>query len=511
MSVLDVVRAEKIARRRALAAPLRSWPRTYVRTLVAADAMVAAVAGVLALSVRFGDAPSHSAYVLASLLLPVPWLVVMAAARAYEQRYLGVGSEEFRRVVTGAVWLTAVVGTVSWATKAEVARGYVVIAIPVSCVLTLLSRYVARKWLHRLRSAGACMRRRRSSSATRTGRRAGAPVPAGDATTACGSSVPASREAGPDPSSSATSASRCSAPSPGRGRGAEHGARLRRRSGCPEMDGPALRRLAWDLEGTRTDLIVAPALIDVAGPAHRDPPRLRPPAPARRAARVQRDAPDRSRLPWTASWPASRSSSCSRVLLVIAAAVKATSPGPGPLPPGPGRARRVDVHDPQVPHDDGGRRGAAARPDRTSTQTATGCCSRSVDDPRRDRASGGGLRRYSLDELPQLFNVLAGSMSLVGPRPPLPTEVEQYGDDLHRRLLVKPGLTGLWQISGRADLSWDEAVRLDLRYVENWSLALDLLILWKTVAVVLRGSRCLLTAGRRGRRTSAERAVGPGS
>jgi lipopolysaccharide/colanic/teichoic acid biosynthesis glycosyltransferase len=108
------------------------------------------------------------------------------------------------------------------------------------------------------------------------------------------------------------------------------------------------------------------------------------------------------------------------------------------------------------------------------------------DDPRLTRV-GRVLRRYSLDELPQLLNVLAGSMSLVGPRPPLPTEVEQYHLDLHRRLLVKPGLTGLWQNSGRADLSWDEAVRLDLRYVENWSLTLDLLILWKTVAVVLRG------------------------
>jgi lipopolysaccharide/colanic/teichoic acid biosynthesis glycosyltransferase len=101
---------------------------------------------------------------------------------------------------------------------------------------------------------------------------------------------------------------------------------------------------------------------------------------------------------------------------------------------------------------------------------------------------GARLRKWSLDELPQLFNVLLGEMSLVGPRPPLPAETERYADHVRRRLVVRPGLTGLWQVSGRSDLSWDESVRLDLRYVENWSFALDLLILWKTVSVMFRGS-----------------------
>jgi lipopolysaccharide/colanic/teichoic acid biosynthesis glycosyltransferase len=109
------------------------------------------------------------------------------------------------------------------------------------------------------------------------------------------------------------------------------------------------------------------------------------------------------------------------------------------------------------------------------------------NDPRITRI-GRLLRRYSLDELPQLINVLNGSMSLVGPRPPLPVEVAQYEDHVHRRLLVKPGVTGLWQVSGRSDLSWEESVRLDLRYVENWSLSEDLLILWKTARAVTLGS-----------------------
>jgi exopolysaccharide biosynthesis polyprenyl glycosylphosphotransferase len=108
------------------------------------------------------------------------------------------------------------------------------------------------------------------------------------------------------------------------------------------------------------------------------------------------------------------------------------------------------------------------------------------NDP-RVTAVGGWLRKYSLDELPQLFNVLLGSMSLVGPRPPLPSEVACYARDAQRKLLVKPGLTGLWQISGRSDLSWEESLRLDLRYVENWTLALDGLILWKTIKAVISG------------------------
>ena len=107
-------------------------------------------------------------------------------------------------------------------------------------------------------------------------------------------------------------------------------------------------------------------------------------------------------------------------------------------------------------------------------------------DPRVTRV-GGLLRRYSLDELPQLFNVLGGRMSLVGPRPPLPEETKKYAPDARRRLLVKPGLTGLWQVSGRSDLTWAESIRLDLRYVEDWSLALDLLILWKTFRAVVAG------------------------
>lgn len=109
------------------------------------------------------------------------------------------------------------------------------------------------------------------------------------------------------------------------------------------------------------------------------------------------------------------------------------------------------------------------------------------EDPRITKP-GRWLRRYSIDELPQLVNVVRGDMSLVGPRPPLPDEVAEYGDDTARRLHVRPGMTGLWQVSGRSDLSWEEAVRLDLYYVDNWSMLQDVAILARTLGAVV-GSR----------------------
>src|SRR5207248_4625729 len=127
------------------------------------------------------------------------------------------------------------------------------------------------------------------------------------------------------------------------------------------------------------------------------------------------------------------------------------------------------------------------RPDLLASNDSDGVLFKLRRDP-RVTAVGAHLRRLSLDELPQLFNVFLGHMSLVGPRPALPDEAAVYAEHVRRRLVVKPGLTGLWQVKGRSDLSWEEMVRLDRRYVENWSFALDLQILWKTISVMVRGS-----------------------
>jgi exopolysaccharide biosynthesis polyprenyl glycosylphosphotransferase len=252
----------------------------------------------------------------------------------------------------------------------------------------------------------------------------------------------------------------------------------------PQLDGTALRRLAWELEKTSAALLLVPAVTEIVGPRvqirpvcglsvlHVERPELRG------VRRVIKGLFDRSAAAFGILLLAP-------LLLGIAVLVKVTTPGSVLF-----RQERV------------GHRGRTFRMFKFRTMVdgadqmldmlagendGNGVLFKKKADPRVTRV-GAVLRRSSLDELPQLLNVLAGTMSLVGPRPPLPSEVDRYGVDMHRRFLVKPGLTGLWQISGRSDLSWDESVRIDIRYVENWSLTFDLLILWRTLGAVMRGS-----------------------
>ena len=252
---------------------------------------------------------------------------------------------------------------------------------------------------------------------------------------------------------------------------------------CPEIDGARLRELAWDLEKTGTDLCVAPALLDVAGPRttirpvaglpvlHVDHPEL---VGAKRAVKGLFDKVSAA-LALALLAP---------LFVVIALAIRSTDPGPALF-----RQTRVGKD---------GRvftlykfrtmvMGAEKQKALLMAQNqADGALFKIRRDPRITRA-GALLRRWSLDELPQLLNVLRGDMSLVGPRPALPEEAASYGGQMRRRLVVKPGMTGLWQVSGRSDLPWEEAIRLDVRYVENWSFALDLQIIWKTGSAVLYG------------------------
>jgi exopolysaccharide biosynthesis polyprenyl glycosylphosphotransferase len=255
---------------------------------------------------------------------------------------------------------------------------------------------------------------------------------------------------------------------------------------CPEIDGAALRRLAWQLERDDIDLIVASTLVDVAGDRttirpvdglpmlHIEHPRLKG------SARVIKAAFDRvgALVLLTLSAP---------LLAVVAAFVRF---GPGGRGPAVFRQERVGKD---------GRpfvlfkfrtmvvNAETRLPALRDLNDTDGELFKMRRDPRVTPV-GRWLRRYSLDELPQLVNVLKGDMSLVGPRPPLSKEVAGYPADMRRRLVVKPGLTGLWQVSGRSDLSWEESIRLDLSYVENWSLAMDLAILVRTLSAVVRSS-----------------------
>ncbi|MQA86941.1 MAG: exopolysaccharide biosynthesis polyprenyl glycosylphosphotransferase [Streptosporangiales bacterium] len=466
-----------------------TWPRWYVRGALSLDFLVALAAGSAALFVRFGeiDQPSVLPYVFASLALPFLWVMAVALSRGYETRFLGLGSDEFRRVLNAGVSLTAAVAILAYAAKIDIARGYVVLALPLLTVGNLGARYGLRQGLHRLRARGLCMRRVvvvghegtvvELIQRLRRERYHGMHIVA-----ACLPRTVLDDDGGTvrhledvpvygDFSEVALVVEQVAA---------DAVAVL----ACPELDGVSLRRLAWQLEKSRTDLVVAPALMDVAGPRttirpvaglpllHVEHPEL---AGVRQLIKGLFDRVVAAAVLLVLS----------PLLAAIVVAVRLTSCGPAIFrQTRVGRdGREFTVYKFRTMYVDAERR----REELLVHNEHDGVLFKIRNDP-RVTPLGTRLRRYSLDELPQLVNVLLGQMSLVGPRPPLPCEVAKYGYDVRRRLVVRPGMTGLWQISGRADLSWEEAVRLDLRYVENWSLALDLLILWKTWRAVLRGA-----------------------
>lgn len=249
------------------------------------------------------------------------------------------------------------------------------------------------------------------------------------------------------------------------------------------LSGDALRRLSWALGRVKAQLVVVPDLVDVAGPRLRVRPasglsllEVEVEAPARRL--VGKAVMDRTvgSLALLAASPA---------IVGFALAVKLTSPGGAFF-----RQTRVGVDGSTFTmwklrsmYVDAEERRQAL----LASSDGNGTLFKMKNDPRVTPV-GRFIRRFSIDELPQLWNIVRGDMSLVGPRPPLEEEVETYADHVGRRLQVPPGLTGLWQVSGRSDLDWESAVTLDLRYVDNWSLAMDVAILWKTARAVVRGS-----------------------
>ena len=460
-----------------LAAPVPRprWERTYRTALVGVDGTCAALAGLLATLARYGTPDVSAAginYRYLWLFGFVLWPLTLLVAGAYDDRVFGVGPEEYRRVASSALNLFVGITLIVFAVKVPLGRTFVALGVPLTLVLTLVGRRLARDVLHRARDRG-------------WGRHKVLVVGASAEVRALHAVFERAGYAGLDVVGACVSGRGGGLAVPVVGRPSEAaelaltmGVDTVAVAGAGALGHEGLRRLGWALEGSGIDLLVAPALTDVAGPRltmrpvdgmpllHVDEPKLDGPKRALKAA-IDRTL---AALAVLTLLP---------VLVVVALVVKLSSPGPVLY-------RQVRV----------GRGGAhfnvwkfrtmvqgadARRPD---ANDAEGPLFKLRDDPRVTR-SGSVLRRWSLDELPQLFNVLTGDMSLVGPRPPLPSEVERYGDDVARRLLVKPGLTGLWQVSGRSDLSWEESIRLDLRYVENWSVSMDFAILARTVVAVL--------------------------
>ncbi|ROO82749.1 Undecaprenyl-phosphate galactose phosphotransferase WbaP/exopolysaccharide biosynthesis polyprenyl glycosylphosphotransferase [Actinocorallia herbida] len=467
----------------AVVAGAGNWVRKYTVLIIGCDVVCAAAAGALGFLVRFGGREGPvGANLAVALALPLLWLPWLRFSGAYDGRLYGVGSDEYRRVVHAGVGLTAAVAIASYATKAEVARGFVVVALPALTVFGVLARWRVRKWLHRRRAHGSWMRR-----VVAVGHPAGVSALVAELNRSPyhGMQVVAACTPG-----RAALTGRAGLPGGVPVRGdldeviqtvGEEGADSVAVLACPELDGHALRRLAWALEKDRTEIFVAPALLEVAGARTT----IRPIAglPLIHVDHPDLDGPRRLfKRAFDLAGAAGALALLAPLLLLIAALVKIGDRG------------RIFYAQTRIGRDGREFRMLKFRtmiPDahrhRAEMAPTNGVMFKLRNDW-RITAVGGVLRRYSLDELPQLVNVLRGDMSLVGPRPPLPEEVAVYGRDVRRRLVVKPGITGLWQVSGRSDLPWDEAVRLDLLYVENWSLMMDLQILWKTAGAVLRGS-----------------------
>jgi exopolysaccharide biosynthesis polyprenyl glycosylphosphotransferase len=434
----------------------------------------------VAAKIRFGGDVTGP-YLALSLTLPLLWVAALWLAGGYDVRFIGTGSDEFRKVLAAGVSLTAAVAIFSYAVNIELSRAYVVIALPSVTVLDLAVRYGIRKRLHKQRASGNCLltvvavghelavanlvtelHRDRYHGLTVVG---ACVIRPGE----CDEVVGVPVYGGLDDVTAAVKAF-----------GADTVAVL----ACPEMDGVRLRSLAWELEKTGTDLCLAPALLDVAGPRttirptagltllHVDHPQLAGPR------LLLKGLFDRCVA-------AAALILLAPVLAALAGVVWLSDRGPALFTQTRvgknGHVFRIYKFRTMVV--DAEQRQAQL----LASNDFDGVLFKLRRDP-RVTAVGVHLRRWSIDELPQLLNVFLGHMSLVGPRPALPAEAEKYAEHVRRRLVVKPGLTGLWQVGGRSDLSWDESVRLDLRYVENWSFALDLQILWKTISVLVRGS-----------------------
>ena len=458
----------------------RARVRLVARAIALTDGFVLIWAVIGAHVARFGVGPLFGdlddttssftvQYTWISVIVVVLWLASLRIHAAYDPRMLGHGTQEYRAVGTASFRLFAALAVVSYLSKLELARGYVLIAFPVGFVGLLVSRRVWRTWLGRHRARGnyadtvlVVGDQGHVASLIRDLR--AAPDAGFGVVAACCSDPISAIEGVPvvgAEDDAAEAASRL-------------GVDIVACSSAWQSGAAGLRRLGWALEGTGIDLVVSPALTDVAGPRIRARPVAGLPllyvesptfSGGRRFAKAAFDLVAASVMLLLAL----------PIFVVTGALIWFEDRGPVLF-----SQRRVGL---------GGRTFVmykfrsmivGAEENRPNQNEGAGPLFKLRDDPRITRI-GRAIRRWSIDELPQLANVLKGDMSLVGPRPPLESEVAAYEADVHRRLLVKPGLTGLWQVSGRSDLSWEDSVRLDLYYVENWSFTSDLRIVWRTV------------------------------
>jgi exopolysaccharide biosynthesis polyprenyl glycosylphosphotransferase len=469
------------------------WRTTYARRLFVTDVLVLAwvVFGVqiawfgfdsadVAIRDRFADL--GISYTGVSVFILCAWLIALSVYGTREARVIGSGTQEYRLIADSSVRLFGLVAIAAYLLKFDLARGYVLIAFPLGLAVLLFSRWMWRQWLGVQRLRGDYSSRVLLVGSERSvigiakelarEKQAGYLV--------VGACIPTDLVA--------DTLANTDIPIFGNLNRINEAMKVSRAdtlviTSADELPADKVREISWSLEPGRQHLVVAPSLVDIGGPRihtrpvaglpliHVETPRYEG---GKRFAKRTFDLLVSGLLIVLFS----------PVLATIALSVRFTSVGP------------VFFKQERVGHNGATFRmlkfrsmvvDAEARLDALAAlnrDRGTEVLFKMKNDPRITRV-GEFLRRYSLDELPQLFNVFGGSMSLVGPRPPLRREVDLYETHVHRRFLVKPGITGLWQVSGRSNLSWEDSVRLDLYYVENWSLTSDIVILWRTAKAVL--------------------------
>ncbi|MCR2793528.1 sugar transferase [Microbacterium sp. zg.Y625] len=472
---------------------VKNWRPAYARRLILSDLLVLIVVVFGAQVVWFGMGNAEVAmrddlriselsYWAFSTVLVLAWMWGLSLIDSRSHRVVGTGMAEYRRVVDCSVRLFGYVAIIGFLLRIDVARGFLLISLPVGIVALVLERWLWRRWINTRRRRGEYSARvllvgseRSVAEIANELRRTpeagylvvGACVPTGKvADTIPGTSIPIMGAVSTiDRALAVTGADTVAVTS------------------TDDLPARKVKEISWSLEAGRQHLVLAPSIIDIAGPRLHTRPVAGLPL-------IHVETPRFSGGQLFAKRMVDLLLSLgaliilSPVLLFLALAVRLSSPGPVLF-----QQTRVGLR---------GReftmlkfRTMVANAEDLLPELVTGrrdagneVLFKMSDDPRVTRV-GRVMRRFSLDELPQLLNVVGGSMSLVGPRPPLPSEVEKYADHVHRRFLAKPGITGAWQVGGRSTLSWEESVRLDLSYVENWSLLGDLLILLKTIRAVI--------------------------
>ncbi|MFD5826125.1 sugar transferase [Lentzea sp. NPDC060358] len=447
----------------------RPWWTTYRQLLLGSDAFVVLWAVVLVPVTTSGQAPWREATTAA--VFASAWFAALTAFGSRAPAVLGDGHEEYRRVLAASTTFWGLAAIAAYVLRDAEVRGYLLAAFPTGLAALVLSRWLWRQWVHAHRWSG-----RMSSRVLLVGDPDRFPQLADQLDTVpCAGFRVVGTWSGEDGGPAADSAR--SALRSARRLGADTIAVTGDQAAGTDL----LRHLSWLLEGTGTQLVVVPAAMAVAEPRIHARPVAGLPVLVIEAPRFTGIARFVKRVV-DVSASATALVLLSPVVLALAVAIKVDSAGPvlyrQTRSGRHGREFQVWKFRTMTPGADRLQHELAA------TNEAGGPLFKMRADPRVTRL-GRHLRRWSLDELPQLVNVLMGQMSLVGPRPPLPSELRRYDRDVRRRLLVKPGMTGLWQISGRSDLTWHAGVELDLYYVENWSFTLDLIVLWKTARAVL--------------------------